>query len=630
MKKKFAKRSLSLLLSLLMVVGVLAVGLEMSSPEVAAAEGLAVTAPPAVPPTGVVFGAPEVIYLKPTTATTTQWQYFADDAITVASTVTAYPTSLTQSATDTTGSLYFYCPNATSVTVEIDWDFTDPATGKGTSDVKAKVTTRYCADGSALNGDYDDIQRNGIVGKPNTWSGTWVNYELRGDTTNCNNESKLIRWKATYVVDGVTYVSYTYSYLYAPYWAPYGAAATMSAGTRGSQIAFASGVHSVNRQTLTVGSMLKNYSNGAHVIADFASPDFTGTGENDWGTRKHVLPLLGKYNQEYGDETWIEQWLVGTNSSTWFKDSTGSFGYISKNEEGTGFPAERTQLKSESPYGVIYVDKSRYTSASQIPNLSWYVMVVNARNTGDRSGEGSGVTIDSEYGAGHGDIRTGAFVFGQLNSGTVTGHVIDYKTSLASYRKTGAFEVPTSGLTTWGTSDNHRVVFRGRYHSGSMAFWLRNTVWTNFKAVDKSALRTKLHNEISAQLYASDKYITADWNNYQGAVQALATALCQPDAALANAASVTTLVNAVTTARSKLTTYTATQVHKLLDGTTLTTPDYYAAGNGDSVSYRKGDTVSAERNKLKGYDFSHMTVKIGSGAETTVANHATTTSVIAT
>lgn len=130
------------------------------------------------------FYVPETIYLEPSTGNMNTFKYYVDCE-------NAANGSLTGNAADTEGNIFFYCPEATQVTISVD-----PAVSA-----------------VAANGSIDF--RAGYTVNDSTVSTKITSGALA--TSIPANSGSVLKWTATYkLTDGNTYNAYAYSYVYAP------------------------------------------------------------------------------------------------------------------------------------------------------------------------------------------------------------------------------------------------------------------------------------------------------------------------------------------------------------------------------------------------------------------------------
>jgi hypothetical protein len=186
------------------------------------------------------FYVPETIYLTPTAGTMSTFQYYADRTNSIDG-------SLTQSSTDTSGNVFFYCDKAASVRISV-------------------------SGASASNGSINFASGYSVSG--NTISTEVTSGSLSTALTSGNG--KVLTWTAEYtLVNGETRIAHAYSYVYAPFTSE--AAAGMRQVHTYSTDVFNQGVlYSIGFNSVSGGS----YTCSKNFFTDSAPTSNTGIG--DW------------------------------------------------------------------------------------------------------------------------------------------------------------------------------------------------------------------------------------------------------------------------------------------------------------------------------------------------------------
>ncbi|MCL2446505.1 MAG: InlB B-repeat-containing protein [Oscillospiraceae bacterium] len=380
MKKKgtYFRRSLSVLLSLVLVFTMLLIGLTS-----AAGAPHSLDFVPGEPPAateGVVFLAPEVIYLQPSTADVgaqVNWHRFADQYLDGSPRANV--------AARTVGTLYFNYANADSVVIEL---VNNPA---GVTVNHSAIPTGTTTVNTNLTGTSSQPAR---VGTAPTYLGGGY----------------LLTWRATYVVDGVAHTAYTFSYVYRPIYTPTALFATINRGERGSRYMTAMWTNGLHRNFSGPHSLWPHSYHGT------ALPGFNA---NAYNQRQSLHTLLGaglpNNSQNAGGDAGLQ-----LRRQRWFLRNTAD-NAAGHNHPGTahlvhfrGFAdtslhtTTRTDHHMQDFYGNamtesntpyfwawndsvntphLFVDTSRHASFDQIPNLSSYMIQVQEhRGWGERGG----------------------------------------------------------------------------------------------------------------------------------------------------------------------------------------------------------------------------------------------------
>ena len=387
-------------------------------------------------------------------------------------------------------------------------------------------------------------------------------------TSGAKSDSGLITWTFTYVVNGVTYVSYAGTYVYKPYLGQVGAQHTYKYNTSVGKepnlgaYAFLVGIHSAT------GGSYDCYYTGTSGYAQ--SPLVSGWGDanvptSDSGTEHHI-------------------------------DST----YYPSNSSGTGGVASygrtRTDNKtvtagSTGVYGTLTIDSSRYASSSNmnlIPNFSGGWMVHHSKSSSDThklntfSTTTAGLSLNIASDVNYTNEKNGQ--------------------AFGGYKPTGA--VPSSS-----TRYDMQAHFRFE-RSSSSCVNLKLEFALQLNLVDKFTLRTVINNAISACHQQAD-YTSASWNAYHAALISAITTLGNPTL---DESAVSAAVSSLNSAVAGLVKnqYTYTVYHKLpavngfqytYGGASYTAVDgYVTVAETGSFNSNYNVTVSANTD-FSGYSY---------------------------
>lgn len=348
----------------------------------------------------VAFWVPEVIYLYPNAtsfknATSTPFQWFVQNTV---NTSAIYSQPTTNTTLSSTGNLYFAYPTAQNVT----------------------FSYRFLS-----NPNSETAMTGGSIGLSSTNPGKtgsyYTSFILGGQSPSIHSTDTgcYIEWTATYTdsVDGLTKAVVAYTYVYKPYVTAYAGATEARYDSRyyAGAITWLSGFHSYNPATLlsptketdgnaSSGPRLEtgypNYS-GENAFSAFISqtnkafvdsssvfststrlnqPDFSGT----VGTTNGYLSFANTTSSTnlftvLPSNTNPEKYFSTTASESTFTDP--SFEYV--NAHGDDYT---TVMSSSSHAANLFIDTSRYSNLSQIPNLSVGLMVTDDEQSTSNSG----------------------------------------------------------------------------------------------------------------------------------------------------------------------------------------------------------------------------------------------------
>ena len=256
----------------------------------------------------VYFYVPEVIYLTPGKTT---FQYYSDmSSVTVSDGVCT--ATLNNLRNDATGNIYFYYKNAS----------------------KVKITQSGASSVSLSGGNVTSF--NSYV---NTSQSAVTTANISGGSVS-SAASTYITWTATYVEDNIEKTVTAQTRVYSPYLSPFVAAAKQRTKPRLQSANFCDSFA---------------YISGVHDITPMS-------GTNRYPSAENLIPLLGKIKEPVNgqhvapDGVWVDESSsdYAKGSSYYGDNTTSSHTYVS--HAGTG---------------TIYVDVSRFSNLSQVPNLTF-------------------------------------------------------------------------------------------------------------------------------------------------------------------------------------------------------------------------------------------------------------------
>ncbi|MGN1419450.1 MAG: hypothetical protein ACI4W6_08990, partial [Acutalibacteraceae bacterium] len=593
LKKKLPKKILSLLMSVLMVLTSCLVGIPSL---VALKAEAAVTKETSTIPTNLAFYVPEAIYLYPnvqswTATTKTPFQYFVQNTVNTSSIYTQ-PTTNTTAAT--TGNIYFAYDDASSVSLSFRYLDTSgnaiPTSGTNYAGSASYMTVG----GSTLySTTYSSSSAKTLTKTSNYYSttissGSSYSPYLAASTTGC-----YIEWTAKYVdsVDGKTKTAVAYTYVYKPYVVPVGGfVRTVNTNYNNSyaqQMTWISGVHSISVGTLhDDGGYYPNYctSSNGKGLAAFLSNASTGYIGTTAVTGTKTQPT--GYTESNGATQMYAVFATTDSSTAYFRANQSGSGISNDNVRGWGSTSSSSSTfnvrsmdyyykeKSDSNLlsiltsgasGNIYIDSSRYSDLSQIPNLGIGLMVTDD----EQSDSDSGSWYIADYT--NQTRREVDYWTGSDKRGTIWGEYdkIIARQGGSSQSSMGAYEtegikyagafpraIDTSSSTTAVSTKRYSVKgYYGNNDGGDHAL-THCIVDLNATQYNKSALRTAVFNAqkyfakfgITDNSFSSLYYDTTSsaWTTFVSAYKNACLALTKVDGSITNPDTLaTTLNNAV-------------------------------------------------------------------------------------
>ena len=395
---KTSKRVLALLMAVLMAASLL--------PFSVIAFAAATTTRPYASDTAstdLTFVVPEAIYLAPDAmswknSTSTPFQYYVNNN---------RDGSVTYEAAEKIGKIYYYLAGAGSATISGEFLTTELGSLSG--------GTLNVNDSNA-KGEAVSLSISNNASQYGTISGS--SPSLAAGTSGC-----YIRWTLSYTdpKDSKPKKAYAYTYVYKPYVVPVAAAADAGTGLAtvnwAGNITWISGVHSISGETSghSVDSDgfderntgKANYT-GTYGLSAFISKETTGYVNSD-AVSQAAAPKVAKTawaghsgtTSEQGDVRYV---LFSGNGDN-YGSLTASIRIDPSNKGpgnymgGTTFDINNFEYAKHSKNntdcvvrvrgtyrGELFIDSSRYTNLSQIPNLAVGFLVIDDENSASNTG----------------------------------------------------------------------------------------------------------------------------------------------------------------------------------------------------------------------------------------------------
>lgn len=382
MVKKKAKRVLSVLMALVMILTVIPMG--MFSVLAASSKAGDNICP------DLNFWTPEAIYLYPngsswTTSTSTPFQYYINNN----------EDGSVKPGYEESGYIYYSYPYATNTS----------------------VSARF------IDSSFNTIS-GGTIAISNKTPGTGATIIISGSSPSIAASSNgcWIEWTLSFTdsLDGKTKKAYSYTYVYKPYVVPVGGFVRVCnerySNSYAQSITWISGVHSITVGTLhDKGGYYPNYggSKGFSAFITKGNYSYYGSTLINAGKSKSLSNCTAGWSGHYeGAEAWNLAFMNGNPSAgPYFQTSasnTGSTGWgTSSSTEGFNVrsmdywykdtDAENLLVNLTSgASGNITIDTSRYTNLKQIPNLAGGLMVTDDEASDEGGhwlvGDASGIT----------------------------------------------------------------------------------------------------------------------------------------------------------------------------------------------------------------------------------------------
>lgn len=271
----------------------------------------------------VVTAVPETIYLQPASSATT-FQYYVNNTIDGNGNI-----SLDVASNASTGKVFFYCPNASEVSVRAK-------SGEGSN----AATLNSISIGSVNT----DVSMTPVSGKPGLFELTVTSGTVGGISA---GNSKQIKWVFTYTtMSGLTKTQIAYSTVYSPITNVAGAAGEVGKGSGWlGSILWVQGINNGIGNVPDTSSIGSSFSETYHTVQKTSAFD----------------PMRGVIDDSKKANNPTEVWLANATDSTPNK----TFNYACyKNTSATKY----TVFVPGHTANYI-IDSSRYNNINQLPNV---------------------------------------------------------------------------------------------------------------------------------------------------------------------------------------------------------------------------------------------------------------------
>ena len=300
---------------------------------------------------------PETVYMKPSTNTTIEAQYYVNNKLDLTNKIV----DLEVSPSNTKGYIELYIPGAKSVTIDVINVSEIDSNNDDVNDLGDVVFAEAGATSGTLEGKSFEIKDGHFVYRT---AGVYV------DTTGGKrglypNDIFTAEWKFTVTMsDDSTQTYYAYTTLYAPWPLPVGAATRAKAHDCFSQsMAWVSGVHGYTKNT----DDSKYWIAVTNETLSNESADVTARGTYyAKASGNAMVPLVYGVGTANNTTAAVTDWLSSSAPGNDINDPT--FRYFSLDKGGS---SQRSVMVVDiSPVANITIDTSRYTNLNQIPNLT--------------------------------------------------------------------------------------------------------------------------------------------------------------------------------------------------------------------------------------------------------------------
>ncbi|MGN0635098.1 MAG: InlB B-repeat-containing protein, partial [Acutalibacteraceae bacterium] len=320
----------------------------------------------------------------------------------------------------------------------------------------------------------------------------------------------VIEWKATYVVDGVTYESYAYTYVYKPY------ADVIGQAIRGRV-----------SSTFTTHRMVKGVISAA---VGFHAADSTYVGNRTWGGSNGVpSPLVtgiipgGTVDWGANREDNVDRYLTSATNGGIYYENVGD----------ASDDNSKTQSTSYVSTGAITIDRSRYSNTNQIPYLQSVIYHYYSE------------WPDNSYSV--------------YYTGTTTSSALSASVTFTEYHRTNSFgnddDTPQSLYSStrinYGISSSTASNFYlwNKYYTYAKYNGSMDNTYINFNSfsrlhvtlVDKSSLRSTYRLACTLAVESSNSY--AGYSAFKTALQTAGTVLGNPKATASEISSAQSTLN---------------------------------------------------------------------------------------
>lgn len=624
--KKTLRRTLALILSLIMIIGVVQVGFVFSS--AASAKSSSVTCG------DLQFVVPEAIYLYPEASslratTATPFQYYINNN----------KDGTAQTAYDKTGKIYY--SYATASNAEISYRFV----GRYLDSQLTGGSVTLSATSGLGTSKTIDITEGKSPNLESTIFGCYIEWTLSFTDTK----------------DNVAKKAYAYTYVYKPFVDPVACSARSLCSRKwtysfrgAGAVTWISGIQSITEGSSLADSDLDEtyfeYTDDA-TFAAFISADNTGYigGTAYTGSQAKITSGFTTAPSSTGGSL---GYCVFTNGTSSYKMKTnwsnaacddmanGGASYTNQAKNLTEAHYEKTGEKNvqvcyaNNSVGNIYVDISRYSNLNQVPNLGVGLVTYDDQNTDSNHGtwyiaDFSGRTLNVSAKSGYNTYHTGSDSRGTYwsDKGTViaaqsTGATDTKYSETEGIRYAGKYPKATpESITTQGQTADYMVKGffgtnsdddSGEYPSSHTVVKLQAKYYNkaNLRAAVNNAIKKMPALGITGESTGIGKptscYFDDDtnykWTAFQTAFQAACKALGTLDAKTYNYGDPDTLATNLNTALANL----CTKVTFNANGGTLssTTDVYVTIGTNQTKSYTPTYTGTRTGYTLQGWSTS--------------------------
>ncbi len=378
----------------------------------------------------VVLLAPEVIYCYPdgeslNVSTTTPFQYFVENNVDVDN---IYESASPKESATGTGHLYFATANAKPGTVFLSYKWLDRDYNTVLTDSTSNESgyIKFDGDTDAVYSSLTDHYNNKTLTLDSTNNVT--SYTINGISSRCpslatDKSGCVIEWQVKFTdkIDGYEKIITAYTYVYKPYVQPLVCATDVDYSDRyASSLAWISGFHYMNEATSV--TLTEDDGDASDRYYEMRYPIFTGDSGASAFLSASNQAYVGGNSTVSGSQhrTNIGTITYGTGASEYYALFTGTNlqsgasqhirfnaqpnnkcpgDYGSKTYDSSSTFPQRSLcyvgcsgkdynvVKNYNPAsGVIYIDTSRYTNLSQIPNLGVGLTVTSDASSDGNSG----------------------------------------------------------------------------------------------------------------------------------------------------------------------------------------------------------------------------------------------------
>ncbi len=482
------KKSLSMVLSVLMLVGMFSLGLIVPAAVAKAAEARSA----ALPMNNLTFVVPEAIYLYPngsswTAATASPFQYYVNNDANGAPLADA----------GTTGKIYY----------KYAYTYDQQNYGAPTALISYQFVNESFA---ALSGGSVTLSSATISSGGSVDITAGMSPSLGSAVNGC-----YILWTLTYtdIADGKVKKAYALTYVYKPYVAPVGAMVRTKNQWGGAaffsfaqQLTWISGVHSITQQTSSThdGNYYPNYSGDYGMSAFITAGDTAYVGDTAY-TARLGLSQDSSWTASYSGATKYKLAFANTPTSTAHFDDTDGHDNSPATNWGSGSASSSTFNVSSfdywfkengltdhnvlaavyaTPYGNITIDSSRYTDLRQIPNLAVGLMA-----TDNQDGENGNWYIA--------DYSTGSRLLGYEDTKTDT-----TSDSRSAYFNDFSYIIAGQGTNSWDNYGDYES--EGVKYAGAWPRSLQNVTTITSANQDNADSYYSLYNYAIKGMYSTE------------------------------------------------------------------------------------------------------------------------------